>query len=456
MAVFEKTTRIEVPADDLFTWHEMPGAFQRLIPPWENVKVVKRQRRLADGEQVVLRVGIGPIGQKWVAELYDVTRGRQFCDRQVSGPFAKWNHRHLFQPEGENASILRDAITYEVPLGDVGSIAAGWHVSSKMKRLFDYRQTVTKMDTERHHQVKLPPQRIAMTGSSGLIGSSLRHFLTSGGHTIVRVVRSKKKDSDSTVLWNPEKGFPEGPGMLEGCDAVVHLAGENIAGLWTEEKKRKIRDSRVVGTRTLCEQLAKLEKKPKTLICSSAVGFYGDTGSKEADESAPAGTGFLADVAREWEEATAPARNAGIRVVLLRTGIVLSPAGGALKLMLPPFQAGLGGKLGSGKQYMSWISIEDCIGIIHYCLANDSIDGPVNMTAPRPVTNAEFTKTLGKVLRRPTFIPAPEAALRLALGDMAREMLLASVRVVPAKLHDKGFEFGFPDLEGTLRHLLGK
>lgn len=295
--------------------------------------------------------------------------------------------------------------------------------------------------------------RVAITGSSGLVGSTLVPLLTTGGHSVTRLVR--RDAGQGEVLWNPQaERFDASP--LEGIDAVVHLAGENIAGSrWNARVKQRLRDSRVAATRGLCEGLAAMSSRPKVLVCASAVGFYGDRGDELLDEESRPGSGFLADLAHDWEDATAPAAEAGIRVVNLRFGVILSPKDGALAKMLLPFKLGAGGRVGCGKQYWSWISIDDAAGAIHHAIMTDDLVGPVNAVAPNPVTNHEFTKTLGRVLRRPTFIPMPAFAARLALGEMADELLLASSRVEPKKLVQSGYDFRQPTLEAALRHLLG-
>jgi hypothetical protein len=301
--------------------------------------------------------------------------------------------------------------------------------------------------------------RILVTGSTGLIGSALVPFLTASGHSVTRLTRSKNFSGDklgeSVAYWNPDARKID-PAVFEGHDAVVHLAGENVAGLWTQEKKKRIRKSRVEGTRLLSRSLAELGKPPKVLVCASAVGYYGNRGDEILTEESESGEGFLAEVCREWEEACEPTRKKGIRVVNLRIGLVLSPEGGALKTMLPPFRLGVGGTIGSGNQYISWISIDDMVGIIHHAINQENLNGPVNSVAPNPVTNREFTKTLAWVLGRPSFLSVPEFAIRLLTGEMAEEMLLASTRAVPKKLLDSGYKFRYPELEGALRHLLGR
>ena len=255
------------------------------------------------------------------------------------------------------------------------------------------------------------------------------------------------------MQWDPARGSIDA-GKLEGVEGVVHLAGEAISERWTAEKKARIRDSRVKGTRLLCDTLAQLPTPPKVLVCASAIGYYGDRGAEVLTEESASGVGFLAEVCRAWEGATEPARQKGIRVVNLRFGVVLSTAGGALAKMLPPFRMGMGGILGSGKQYISWITLDDAIGAIRHALLTEPLQGPANAVAPQPVTNEEFTKTLGKVLGRPTLVPLPAFAARLMFGEMANELLLASARVQPAKLRATEYTFRYPDLEAGLRHLL--
>ena len=296
---------------------------------------------------------------------------------------------------------------------------------------------------------------ILITGSSGLIGSALVPFLATGGHQVTRLVRSQPRGQEMAMRWDPEAGILDAK-SLEGVDAVVHLAGENIAERWSPEKKTRIHDSRVKGTRLLSDTLARLERSPKVLVCASAIGYYGDRGEEVLTEINPAGRGFLAEVCQAWEEAAEPARQKGIRVVSLRFGMVLSSAGGALAKMLPPFRLGLGGALGSGRQYVSWIAIDDAVGAIQHALTTETLQGPANTVAPQAVTNQEFTKVLGKVLGRPTVLPMPAFAARLMFGEMADELLLASARVEPAKLLSTGYAFRYPDLEAALRHVLGK
>lgn len=298
--------------------------------------------------------------------------------------------------------------------------------------------------------------KVLISGSTGLIGSALIALLTDAGHAVVRLVRSTPKSDGSEVHWDPESGRIDSAG-LEGMDAVVHLAGENIGvGRWSGDRKARIFDSRVKGTRLLCESLADLTAPPKVVVSASAIGYYGDRDEEILNETSISGFGFLAEVCVEWEIATEPLAETDIRVVNLRTGVVLSLAGGPLEKMLPPFKMGVGGVLGNGRQYMSWVALDDAVGAIHHALITDSLHGPVNNVAPHPVTNREFTKTLGRVLRRPTLFPLPSFGLRLMFGEeMANELFLASTRVAPTRLLATGYTFQYPDLEGALRHVLG-
>ncbi|HEX9191737.1 MAG TPA: TIGR01777 family oxidoreductase [Candidatus Deferrimicrobiaceae bacterium] len=298
--------------------------------------------------------------------------------------------------------------------------------------------------------------RVAVSGSGGLIGSAVVPALAGAGHEIIRLVRRDPVPGDKGVRWDPEKGMVDAV-SLEGLDAFVHLAGENIAaGRWTPARKAAIRDSRVKGTRLLCDALAGLSKRPKTLVCASAIGYYGDRWEDTLTEESPAGTGFLPEICREWEAAAEPAAQKGIRVVHLRIGVVLTPAGGALARMLPLFRSGLGGTLGSGRQYVSWVALDDLPGIVLHALTREELVGPLNAVAPRPVTNRELTEALGKILSRPTLFPVPALALRLAFGEMADALLLASARAVPRRLEETGYRFRFPELWAALRHLLGR
>jgi uncharacterized protein (TIGR01777 family) len=294
--------------------------------------------------------------------------------------------------------------------------------------------------------------RTVLTGAAGLVGTALRGALEEGGHEVTRLVRGRAA-GPGEVFWDPTSGRIDRAG-LEGHDAVVHLAGESLVGRWSREKKRRIRDSRVRGTRLLVGAICNLARPPQVFVSASAIGYYGDRGSAMLQETDPPGAGFLAGVCREWEAEAEPVRGAGSRLVLLRSGLILAADGGALASMLPMFRRGLGATLGDGSQWMSWISLRDAVGVIRHALATPSLEGPVNNVAPRPVTNAEFTQALAQALSRPAFLRVPRLALRIALGEMARELLLASTRVEPARLAAIGYTFRDPTLAETLGRLL--
>ncbi len=452
-------------AEEVFAWHARPAAFSRLQPPWENVDIRDVSGPFADGQRVSIRTQmLGPIGKTWVAEVYDVQSGRGFRDRQISGPFAEWEHSHRFEPIGDSGSILEDRIAYRLPLGLAGRLLGGGMVRDRLAGMFAYRHAVTASDLRRHALFRDRPRlTVGVTGSHGLVGSDLAYFLGAGGHSVVRFVRGTAKrdasfDGTTQRSWDP--AGPVDPHLLAGLDAVVHLAGESIAeGSWTEAKKARIRESRVGPTHRLAEGIAAsfaATGKPHTFLVSSGVSFYGDTGDREVDEDSPAGSGFLADVCKGWEGACEPARKAGVRVVNLRTGVVLSPKSGALAKQLPAFRAGGGAVLGGGNQWVSWISIGDTVGVLHHALMRPDVSGPVNMVSPNPVTNREFGRILAKVLRRPYLLSVPSAALRLGFGELADEALLASNRVRPGKLTQTGFAFDHPDLTFALRFVLGR
>lgn len=456
--IFQKRTRLAAPAATVFDWHLREGAFERLNPPFEPARIVSRTGGIPDGGRVELRVpiGIGPFHQTWISEHRGYIPGVQFQDVQVKGPFAECVHTHRVEPDGPHACYLTDNLEYKLPLGPLGHLGKGF-VAAKLQRMFDYRHRLMAADIAAQYNVPagVTSMKILVVGATGLVGSALVPLLTTGGHTVFKLSRRNPDHDPKTLVWNPDEGkIPTGE--LEGFDAVIHLAGEGIAhGRWTAAKKARIRDSRVGGTSLLSGALAKLTHKPKHFLCASAIGFYGSRGDEICTETSATGTDFLADVCAAWERATQPAVNAGIRVVNMRIGVVMTPLGGALKKMLTPFKLGAGGVIGDGKQYMSCIIIDDVVGAIHHCLTHAELSGPVNLVDPYALTNRDFTKMLGRILHRPTIFPVPAFVARLAFGEMADALLLSSTRVVPNQLQATGFQFRFPDLESGLKHVLG-
>jgi uncharacterized protein (TIGR01777 family) len=448
---FEHTADFDHPLPEVFAWHTRPGAITRLTPPWQPVRVLAEATSLRDGRAVL---GM-PAGLKWVAEHRPdgYEEGRRFTDELATpliGSLIRWRHTHVFDPvDGDSATRLTDRVETAVPSRLVAS-------------MFAYRTRQLRGDLDSHRRWRSEngkPLTVAVTGGSGLIGTALCALLTTGGHRVVKLARSAPAARGGTGgavsdrHWDP---LDPDPGLLDGVDALVHLAGASISGRFNAEHKRQVRDSRIEPTRRLAELAAR--QGLATFVSASAIGIYGaDRGDEELTESSGRGKGFLADVVADWETATSPASAAGVRVPLLRTGIVQSPKGGALQLLRLLFETGLGGRLGDGTAWMSWIGIDDIVDIYLHAIFDERLDGPVNAVAPEPVRNADYTRVLAHVLRRPAVLPVPGFGPRLLLGkEGATEVAMASQRVVPARLEEVGHRFRHRDLEGALRHVLGR
>lgn len=444
-------TLMPVSAEALFAWHERPGAFERLTPGFMPARVIARSGGIRDGATVTLAVPVGPAHTTWHLEHTGHVAGREFRDVQRSGPFASWEHVHRMEPQPDGTSVLDDTIRYRLPLPPFGALVADAFTREKLERLLRWRHAVTLLDLERHAAfASRGARRVAITGASGFLGGALKPFLMTGGHTVRSIGRGPGNDA----RWDPAAGTLDA-NALDGVDAVFHLAGSSVAERWTAKTKREILESRVQGTRLIAEACARAKVKPEVLICASGVGIYGSRGDEKLDESSSLGDDFLGEVGKQWEAAAAPARDAGIRVVHMRTGVVLNPAGGALAKMLTPMMFGAGGRLGSGRQWMSWISREDWVGAMHYALQSPAVSGAVNLVAPEPVTNATFTEALGRIVHRPTLAAVPAFALRALFGEMADGTVLASQRAFPAALERSGFRFAHPTLAQALRFELG-
>lgn len=444
----EYSSVIDAPRDEVFAWHARPGAFDRLSPPWQPMRVVTEAASLEDGRATLALPG----GLRWVAEhqadSYDPPR--RFVDAIGGAGLAslpariavRWRHTHEFEDAGDNRTRVIDRVDTPVP-------------GSLLRPMFVYRHRQLADDLAAHRLAAehgLAPQTIAVTGSSGLVGSALTAFLSTGGHRVIRLVRGAPT-ADDERRWDPDDPDPR---LLAGVDAVIHLAGASIAGRFSESHRKAIRDSRIGPTRRLAELVGRTGCA--VFISASAVGYYGyHRGDETLTEDSDRGDGFLADVVAEWEDATAPAQTEATRVVRVRTGIVQSPRGGTLRLMRPLFGAGLGGRLGDGRQWLPWIGIDDLVDVYHRALWDTELSEPVNAVAPQPVCNSEYTRTLARVLRRPAVLPVPRLGPRLLLGEQgARELACASQRVIPQKLTAAGHRFRHPDLDGALRHLLGR
>jgi uncharacterized protein len=467
---FIHTTHIDkISSNELFAWHIREGAFERLNPPWHQFKVIERRGNIQNGGTVKIKMKIaGPIHTTWLVKHSDYIEVKQFRDSQIKGPFSSWTHTHLFNSFENSSSILDDHVEYSLPWGMLSETIVSPLINKKLSQMFDYRHRLISDDLLVHATANKirgndRPMTIGITGSSGFIGSSLIPFITTGGHRVIRFIRHPVSDGNNfknvkSIQWNPSSSVSLNG---ENIDAVVNLAGENIFGRWTKKKKKRIFDSRVNTTQSLCKLLSSLDKPPKVLVSASATGYYGDRGdeilTEESPPSSSSSNDFLSYVCRNWEESTQIAKEFGIRVVNLRLGIVLSSSGGMLSKILPIFKLGFGGRIGDGNQYMSWIGLDDLLGLILYSIDDKSISGPVNAVSPNPITNADFTTALGKVLSRPTKFSIPESIIKLPLGEeLANAAILSSTRVIPESLIEIGYKFRFPYLESVLRHTLGK
>jgi uncharacterized protein (TIGR01777 family) len=432
---------VDAPRDEVFDWHARPGAIHRLMPPWQPVRVVREADSLRDGRAVL---GM-PLGLRWTAQHGSYDPPSRFVDELTSVPLrwaAPWRHQHEFAAVGDDRTRVTDTISTPVP-------------AALLRSMFAFRHHRLAADLAAQRAARDAgdrPATIAVTGSGGLIGSALIPFLTTAGHRVIRLVRRPARSRDERQ-WRPEAPAAD---LLTGVDALVHLAGASIAGRFTDAHRAAVRDSRIGPTERLAE-LAASSGLP-VFVSASAIGYYGaDRGDTVLEESSGRGDGFLADVVADWEAATRPAAEAGTRVVTVRTGIVQSPSGGALRLLRPLFTAGLGGKLGDGTPWQSWIGIDDLVDVYHRALYDTELRGPVNAVAPNPVRNSEYTAVLARVLRRPALLPVPDLGPKLILGaDGAREVAFASQRVRPGVLDARGHRFRHPGLEAALRHVLGR
>jgi uncharacterized protein (TIGR01777 family) len=446
----EYSSVIDAPREEVFAWHARPGAFNRLSPPWQPMRVVTEATSLKDGRATLAFPG----GLRWIADhqadSYDPPR--RFVDSISRDGLAslptrivgRWRHTHDFEDVGEGRTRVIDRLDTPVP-------------GFALRAMFAYRHRQLADDLAAHTLAAehgLGPTTVAVTGSSGLVGTALTAFLSTGGHRVIRLVRGNPRGEDERQ-WNTDDPDPE---LLSGVDAVIHLAGASIAGRFTDKHRKAIRDSRIGPTRRLAELAARTAGGPSVLISASAIGYYGyDRGDETLSEDSDRGDGLLADVVADWEDATTPAEDGGARVVRIRTGIVQSPLGGTLRLMRPLFSAGLGGRLGDGRQWLSWIGIDDLVDAYHRALWDTTLSGPVNAVAPQPVRNIDYTRTLAHVVRRPAVLPVPPLGPRLLLGEQgARELACASQRVSPERLRQAGHRFRQPDLDSALRHLLGR
>ena len=452
-SVFEKSLHVPVPVDRLWDWHCRPGAFERLAPAWQKITLSGEHSALEDGNEVCFHLHQGPLRLKWRARLGPVEPPRRFVDTQVEGPFAYWRHVHEMFGEGESRSQLVDTVTYALPAG-LGGVPPFKQLARKeIGRLFAFRHHRMASDLERHSG-ELPGRgkRVLVSGSTGLIGRRLVPYLRTLGYEVRGLTRGKA--AGRLYQWDPSSGSVD-PEAFQDVDAVIHLAGENIAsGRWTKKRRQRIMESRVNGTRILVDAMANARKRPEVFISASGANFYGSGPGRKTEEM-PAGDGFLAEVCQRWEEEAFKARNHGIRTLCVRTGIVLDPLGGALSKMLPVFKLGLGGRVGDGRQAFPWIAMDDLLDIYERAIRDAKLQGPVNAVHPERTDQAGFSRALASTLGRPSFMPLPAFAVRAVLGQMGEETLLADLPVEPAFLEAEDHSFRFDSLKAALSFMLG-
>ena len=452
MEIYERSVTLPHAVEEIFAWMESPSAYFRYLPPWQRIETLEKVGTIRDGDHVTFRVRFGPLAIRQTLEHEDYKPLEEYGDRQTTGPHRFWSHRHYFRPAGESSCEMTDRIYCE-PSAIVGLLGKK-SLRRTVEYIFEWTQERVRRDLERHASGPKDPLRVLMAGASGLLGTTLAEFVGGGGHEIAKLVQ-RASGLPSEILWDPGSRSID-PAALEGFDAVIHLAGENIgAKRWTAERRKLIRERHVADVELLCGALARLKDPPAVLVSASPVGIYGNA-ENGVDETASAGQSFLAEVANAWERATESAQDAGIRVVHARLGEVLTLGGGLLKRVLPAFRLGAGGVVGNGRQSISWIGMEDAIGALFFLTTNEEARGRINLVAPKPATNREFARTLAKVLQRPAFAPVPALAIRTLYGEMGDQLILRGRAVVPERLDGLGFAWLDPTLEGALRWELGK
>ncbi len=437
---FHFETRLPVPLEEAFAWHEKPGSFERLFPPFIQSQFIAGDSSLEQGSQVHFKLLLFKnIGIDCIQEVTHFEKDKSFVRTQVKGPFTAWRHLHNFRRVDEHHTVIEEIIEYRLPVDSVLGYLLNSKIAKRLTRIFNYRQQVMKNDLlflRRYPKEKL---HILMTGSTGLVGRSLVPLLKTMGHLVTPIQRHLSAGEEG-IFWDIQNQKLD-PELLENYDAVIHLAGENIAQFWTEQKKELIYNSRILSTHLLVKTLNKLKNPPKTLICASGLHIYEEENR------------FLSQVVRDWEEETKALHN--MRVVCMRTGVVLSPQKGMLKKLLGFFKSGLGAKIGDGSKHMSWISIDDLVYLYAHALMTETLEGPIDATSPNPVNQGEFSIVLAKVLKRPLFLKAPESLITALAGQMGEELFLSDLKITPKKLLDTGYTFSYPKQDLALKHLLG-
>ena len=466
MPVFEHSATYPHPRHEVFAWHERPGGFVRLTPPGSAIPLSGPSDGIRSGSRMEIRLSLpflsalwpfgGPApGPSWLIEHTDYERDVRFVDAQVRGPMSAWRHEHEFADAPDGGTTITDRVTFELPAG-LGAVGNG-QIRRYLEGLFRFREDQLRADLELHDRLSGTPQVVAVSGATGMIGTQLCALLTTGGHTVRRLVRREARHADE-IGWDPAKGELD-PTTLAGVDTVVNLSGRTIGGRFTEANKKEILSSRIDSTTTIVRAIQAARAAgdgPGSLVQASAIGLYGAQRPGELlDEAASAGSDFLADVVRQWEAAAEPIAQQGVRLVKVRTGIVLGAASGALALQLPLFMVGAGGRLTRPQSMFSWIGLDDMTRVYASAVLDPTWSGPINAVAPRPVSSGAFATQLGVVMHRPSLVPTPEFGPRLVLGrEGAEELVHTDQKVSSARLEGLGFRFSHPDLESARRHAL--
>lgn len=454
-STFKYSSVYPCSARELYDYHARPGALERLLPPWDKTTLIRKEGSIKPGGKVLLKIHTGPIPILWEAHHIEDEPGVRFKDIQHRGPFSQFSHTHSFS-DTESGCRLDDHIEFSLPGHSLLPPLITDQVIKKLQRGFQYRQHVLYEDILLHQKYSQKPLTILISGASGTLGQTLVPMLTTGGHTVYTLVRRKPDVEKQEIYWNPAKGEID-TSSLPPVDAVIHLAGEYI-GLtrWSEDKKRRVLESRVKGTHLLAETIAALPAPPKVFLSASAVGYYGNRADTLLTEEAPPGTDYISEVCAAWENATLPAQKSNIRTIHMRLGVGLTPKGGALDRLISTSPLAYIRYFGSGNQYISWMSIDDMAAAMLHCIATPTLSGAVNIAAPSPVTNRELIEILSRVTTRPRVHPLPAVLLKTVFGQMASEIMLSSCRVSCKKLLDSGFRLRHENLESTLRKVLGK
>lgn len=458
---FYLRSEFDVPVHTLFEWHMREGTFERLNPPWQQLYIISKSDSIDNGGLVKVKLPLlRNLGIVWKLKHSEYIKDNYFKDSQIKGLFSLWEHEHKFFDRGSN-SAMEDKVNYDLPLGISNVLSTT--INNKMRSMFEYRHRITRMDLCTHQKIKNPKfKNIIVSGSSGFIGSALIPFLTSGDYNVTCLRRRKHPDkyNNENIYWNSSDIFTNLKGNV---DAVINLNGESILGIWTRQKKERIYNSRVMITQSLCKKLAGLDNPPKVLISASAIGFYGnDSGQRFDDDGIEYNKhdhnhneDFFANLCKEWEEATDIAKNAGIRIVNLRIGVVLGSSGGILRKLTIMHKMKSSITI-NHSGWISWISLDDLLRIILFSICNEKVSGPLNATSPNPVMYLEFMETLNKILKIKLNLNIPSKIVKIAFGEMSKYSILSDIKAIPNKLTSYGFDFIFEDLESALRHTLGK